>query len=107
NLPWSMLFATATSGRWQENPSALANVAATLAAMAGACCFVFFSLMALQGILLNILPSRIFDSLSRWIQGGLFIIVTGVAPLIERQPRVEWWPGVWFLHLWEAVQSGK
>ncbi|HWD99020.1 MAG TPA: ABC transporter permease, partial [Bryobacteraceae bacterium] len=105
NAPWAFLFATAASGPWQENPSGLANILATFAATAGACCFVFFSLLAVQGVLLNILPGRMFDAISRWIQAGLFIAVTGLAPLIGRQPHVKWWPGVWFLHLWEAIEK--
>ncbi len=103
--PWAVLFAMATAGPWQENPSALVNILATFAATAGACCFVFFILLALQGVLLNILPGRMFDTVSRWIQGGLFIAVMGFAPLVGRQPHENWWPGVWLLHLWEAIEK--
>ena len=60
NLPWAILFAAATSGHWQENPSTLSVVAANFAATGGACIFVFFTLLACQGILLNVLPGRLF-----------------------------------------------
>src|SRR5207249_2519158 len=59
NLPWAMIFAAASSGG-QENPSKLTKIAANFAATGGACVFVFFSLLACQGVLLNVLPSRAF-----------------------------------------------
>lgn len=107
NAPWAFLFAMASAGPWQENPSQFVNILATFAATGGACCFVFFSLLALEGVLLNLLPARLFDSVSRSIQGGLFIAVTAVAPLIGRQPRLNWWPGVWFLDLWEGIATHR
>jgi hypothetical protein len=106
NLPWAILFTTAISGGWQENPSTLVLIAATFVTMAGACCFAFLILLALQGLLLNLLPARIFDAVSLWIQGILFISTLGTLPLASRQPHAEWWPGTWFLHLWEAIVLG-
>ncbi len=60
----------------------------------------------MQGLLLNLLPARMFDAVSLWIQGILFIATLGTLPLAGRQPHAEWWPGVWFLHLWEAIALG-
>ncbi|MES1262100.1 MAG: hypothetical protein ABUS49_10215, partial [Acidobacteriota bacterium] len=107
NLPWAVLFASAASGHWQENPSALVNIAANFAATAGACVFVFFSLAGLQGLLLNALPARLFARVSLWAQGLIFIATVGAMPLAARQPAASWWPGTWFLHLWEAIVTGQ
>ncbi len=106
NLPWSVLFTTAVSGAWQENPNTLVLIAATFVTLAAACCFAFGVLLAVQGLLLNLLPTRIFDSVSIWIQGVLFISTLGTLPLAGRQPHAEWWPGIWFLHLWESIVLG-
>jgi predicted permease len=107
NLPPALSFASVTSGPLQENPSALANITANFSATAGACVFVFFGLLALQGILLNVLPGRIFARVSLIVQGTLFIATLGALPLLGRQPAAAaWWPPVWFLRLWEAIVTG-
>ncbi len=106
SLPWAVLFTTATSGAWQENPNTLVLVAATFVTMAAACCCAFLILLAVQGLLLNFLPARSFDAVSLQIQGVLFIVTLGALPLAGRQPHAEWWPGVWFLHLWESIVLG-
>ena len=67
---------------------------------------MFFSLLALQGILLNVLPAA-FSSASRWfVQAAVFIATLGALPLLDRQPVAAWWPPVWFVHLWEAMIKG-
>ncbi len=105
--PPAVVFASVTASRWQENPSAAANIAANFSALAGACVFVFFGLLALQGILLNVLPGRIFTRVSLVMQAGLFIATLGALPLLGRQPdSAAWWPAVWFLRLREAVLAG-
>jgi predicted permease len=106
SLPFAISFAAVTGGRWQENPSGLVNVAANFASTAGSCTFVFFGLLALQGILLNMLPGRVFSRVSLAVQGLLFIATLGALPLVGRRPAAEWWPPVWFLRLWEAIVTG-
>ena len=106
NVPWSILFASTISGTWQENPSTLVLIAATFITIAAACCFAFLILLALQGLLLSVLPARLFDSVSLWIQAILFISTLGTLPLAGRQPPAEWWPGIWFLHVWESIVLG-
>ena len=83
-------------------------LAANFAATAGACVFVFFSLLALQGILLNVLPSRVFAARFAGRAGrALFIATLGALPLLGSQPAAAaWWPPVWFLRLWEAIVTG-
>jgi hypothetical protein len=108
NLPWAMLFAAVTYGHWQENPSLLPVVAANFAATGGACIFVFFSLLACQGVLLNVLPGRLFARVSLFVQAAVFIATLGALPLYDRQPATApWWPAVWFLELWEAILKGS
>jgi macrolide transport system ATP-binding/permease protein len=105
-LPWAIFFTTVTAGAWQENPNTLVLIAATFISFAAACCFAFSTLLALQGLLLNLLPARFFNSVSLWIQGILFIAMLGAVPLVGRQPHTEWWPGTWFIHLWESIVLG-
>jgi predicted permease len=103
----AILFAAITGGRWPHEPSPAANIAANFAATAGACAFVFFALLALQGVLLNLLPARIFARVSLVIQSGLFIATLAAVPLMGRQPaEAMWWPPVWFLRLREAMLIG-
>src|SRR5207245_671783 len=108
NLPWAMLFAAVTSGHLPENASPAAAIAANFAATGGACVFVFFSLLACQGILLNLLPSRVFARVSLFVQASIFIATLGALPLYDRQPATApWWPAVWFVDLWEAILKGS
>jgi len=103
----SMLFAIVIGLKWHENPSWWVNAGADFAALAGVCVFVFFALLALQGILLHLLPGRAFERVSLVVQALLFIVTVGAIPLIGRQPTAApWWPPVWFVHLWEAIVTG-
>jgi predicted permease len=107
NLPWALMFASATAGAWSGSPPALASATATFTAMAGACLFVFFSLLACQGVLLNVLPSRMFVRASLILQATVFMATLGLLPLLGRQPdHAPWWPAVWFVELWKAVLTG-
>jgi predicted permease len=103
----AVLFTIVTGYPWRENPSALANLVANFSATAGACIFAFFSLLALQGVLLNFLPGRIFARVSLLLQGLFFVITLGGLPLLGRWPNEAWWfPTSWFLHLWESILRG-
>ncbi len=100
----AMLFSNVIAGPWQENPSGGAMAAANLAALAGACAFVFFSLLALQGILLNVLPGRLFTRVSLFAQGVIFITTLGAVTFVAEQPQAAlWWPPVWFWNLRSAM----
>jgi len=103
----SAFFAIVIGLHWHENPSWLVNASATFAALAGVCVFTFFSLLALQGVLLHLLPPRIFARVSLFVQALLFILTVGAVPLIGRQPaQAAWWPPVWFVRLWEVIVTG-
>ena len=104
NLPFAVMFAMATSGSVPGSPSAFATIWANFASMGGACVFVFFSLLACQGVLLNVLPSRLFTRASLIMQAAVFMTTLGLLPLMGRQPdRAAWWPAVWFADLWESI----
>jgi predicted permease len=86
----ALAFHAVTSGR----SGALANFASTT----GACLFVFFALLACQGVLLNLLPARAFAKASMAVQGIVFLATIGCIPLVGRQPAgAWWWPGNWFI----------
>jgi predicted permease len=103
----SILFTVLVTGRWQENPDALVYIAANFAAIAGGCAFVFLTLLAIQGILLQLFSAHAFARVSLFVQAILFIAIVGAIPLIGRQPATAyWWPPVWFVHLWEAMVTG-
>ena len=81
-------------------------MAACFVAMAGGCIFVFFTLLACQGLLLNLLPPRMFARASMVLQASVFAATLGGVSLIGRQPTAWWWPSTWFLRLWEAIATG-
>ncbi len=106
--PPAMLFGNVIATRWRQNSSLAANFAADFSATAGACVFVFFGLLAVQGILLNILPGRLFQRVSLTVQAVLFIATLGALPLMGRQPdTAAWWPPVWFFDLRTAILAGQ
>ena len=105
--PLAGFFGWVIRGNWQENPSGTVLTAATFAALAGASAFVFFALLALQGVLLNFVPGRWFLRVSLFVQAVLFIATVGALPLLGRQPHsAAWWPPVWFVWLWDALVTG-
>ena len=105
--PLAGFFGWVIRGNWQENPSGTVLTAATFAALAGASAFVFFALLALQGVLLNFVPGRWFLRVSLFVQAALFIATVGALPLLGRQPHsAAWWPPVWFVWLWDALVTG-
>jgi len=100
----AMLFAYVIAGPWQENPSTGSIAAANFAALGGACVFVFFTLLAVQGVLLNVLPGRLFTRVSLLAQAVVFIATLGAVPLVGDQPQAAWWwPPVWFGNLRAAM----
>jgi predicted permease len=106
--PLAGFFGVVIRGQWQENPSGPIVAAATFAALAAASTFVFFTLLGVQGVLLNLVPGRWFLRVSLFVQAALFIATVGALPLFGRQPQsAAWWPPVWFLRLWEAIVTGR
>ncbi|PYT27741.1 MAG: hypothetical protein DMG57_17260 [Acidobacteria bacterium] len=102
-------------GRWQKNPSFLVNMGAQALSSGLGCFFVLFALVALQGLLLNILPSRLFARVSAYLQGVLIgvLLLAGLyswsiqnweQETISRLPQFgSWAPPVWFAGLHERL----
>ncbi len=55
--------------RWQINPSLREHVEVQGITFAAACYFFFFGLLALQGVLLNVLRPRAFGRVTGYLQG--------------------------------------
>ena len=106
-------------GRWAIDPSWIAAVFAQAAAGIGACTFVFFALVALQGLLLNLAPARWYARLSVWVQGLLAgaMLLAGLRlwevrewPMatVHRLPEFgAWWPPVWFAGVREYLLGNR
>jgi len=88
-------------------------VSAALAAL-----FVFFSLTALQGVLLNVLPVRQFTRVSLAAQGALLTILLCGLPLVLSIPNLQphmnqrpywavWIPPFWFLGLDQVMLGNR
>ncbi|HEY2016276.1 MAG TPA: hypothetical protein VGH38_22385 [Bryobacteraceae bacterium] len=102
-------------GRWQQNPSLPANIGAQAVSAGLGCVFVLFSMVALQGVLLNTLSGKWFTRVSTYVQGVLIgvLILTGlyswqirdwapgaVRPILHASA---WFPPVWFAGLHEQI----
>jgi hypothetical protein len=91
------------------------KILAHIASSGLGCLFVFFSIVALQGVLLNLLPARWFARVSTWAQalliavfffGGLFswAIVNWRQDMIARLSEfAAFAPPIWFAGLHEAI----
>lgn len=104
----AILLAQIVSWYAPGNAGILSYLAADFAALAGGCVFVFFVLVAIQGILLNLFRAHAFARVSTVVQALLFVAVVGALPLMGRQPQTAlWWPPVWFENLWDAIMNGS
>jgi hypothetical protein len=86
--------------------------------MSLAACFCFFTLVALQGMLLNVTPPRLFPAVSLFVQGSLLIVLICVLPFVISIPSLYkymdqrpwfalWLPPVWFLGLDQALLGNR
>ena len=92
------------SGRWEPRPLLL-RIAALLVAALDGCAFAFFSLLALQGVLLLLLPVRWFESISFGFQAALLLLFLCAFPLLPDLPAhylvtvrpywMVWLPPIW------------
>ena len=101
----SLLAPIEFGGGWHFDSAFLHAAAMQAAASALGCFFVFFAILALQGVLLNLLPARLFHSLSAYLQGILtaaFLLAVLYARLPE---RASWLPPVWFTGLHQTLLS--
>jgi putative ABC transport system permease protein len=99
-------------------PSQAGMLARGMPAVLG-CLFVFFAIVALQGLLLNVMPARFFMSASTLVQGALvatcflgglysWFIVDWKAQMVARLPELGWWaPPVWFAGLFQVLAGDR
>ncbi len=106
NVPAAAALPLVMSGRYQV--SGFWSGLALFLAMTMGALFVFFTLVALQGLLLNFVPPRLFPGISLLVQCSLFTLlicllpfvlsIPGLAAYMERRPEsVQWIPPFWFL----------
>jgi hypothetical protein len=112
----SVGFPVLSAGRWAFQSSLGARIMAHAGASLAASCFFFFGLIALQGILLNVLRPRTFGRVTGYLQGilvalmlSLIVLSFSIQPQITRAAlRPEWapWlPPVWFLGLYQTLSG--
>lgn len=106
-------FPALSAGRWAlPGPRVKAYAVASMAASG----FFFFSLIALQGLLLNLLRPRAFGGVTGYLQGSLVASMLGLIVMsFSIQPQItnvvirpewsRWLPPVWFLGLCQT-ESG-
>ena len=97
----------------------LVSFTAQAAAAGLECFFVFFAIVALQGVLLNTLPGRWFVRVSVWVQGGLIAVLLFAGlrtwwvqkwgpDMLARLPEFgRWAPPVWFAGLHETLLGAR
>lgn len=93
-------------------------ILAQIVATGGASAFAFLAVAALQGILINVMPAKIFRRISPWIQmAGMSVMVISTfgfpayAGLIHSAvEKNQWWlhllPAAWFGGLYEMILGG-
>lgn len=116
NLLPSLSLPAVMSGRWQLPHGSLLHVAALFLSCCLAGFFAFFSLLSLQGILMNVVPARWFGRCSLLLQVGLLMAMLAALPLVlwipdlhsfmlSRPEAAHWFAPAWFLG-WEEELLG-
>ncbi|MDQ2944464.1 MAG: hypothetical protein M3Y27_00705 [Acidobacteriota bacterium] len=116
NLLPSIILPGVMGGRYFTN--AVLNIVSIFISTTLAALFVFFALVALQGLLLNLLPARIFPRVSLVAQGALLIAILCGLPFVFSIPnlqshmnqRPDWvrnLPPFWFLGLDQAILGNR
>ena len=115
NLLPSLIAPVEFGGAWRLDSSYALHAGAQALASGLACFFVFFAILALQGVLLNILPATLFARVSVYVQGGLtglfllggfysWSIKEWTPETIARLPEFgAWLPPVWFAGLHQTL----
>jgi hypothetical protein len=109
--PWEF------GGGWRIDSSFLRQASVQAASSSLACLFVFFAILALQGVLLNALPASLFARVSVGVQGALasLFLLGGFyswsikewnPETIGRLPDFgAWLPPVWFTGLHQTLNG--
>jgi hypothetical protein len=112
----SVMFPIASHGRWVFDPSLGGRMLAHATASVAGCYFFFFATVALQGVLLNLLPPRAFGRIGGTVQGlavaaMLILIVLSfcIGPpqmkTLLAAPAAEWFPPLWFVGLYQTLMG--
>ena len=118
NLATSVLFPFLTSGKWQSPPFGIRYVLAHWTATFSSGLFTFLALNALQGVLMNFLPPRIFERLSVLIQTLIATAFLTAVPYVLEMPdwhltiaaKPHWmllFPPAWFLGIYEFLLGAR
>ena len=107
------------AGRWAIDPSIFMAIVAQAAAGGGVCIFVFFALVAIQGLILNLAPAAWYARVSLWVQAllagamllvglRLWTIREWTFETVRRIPEFGvWWPPVWFAGVREHMLGNQ
>jgi hypothetical protein len=109
-------FPALSAGRWAFQSSLVLSIWAHAGASLAACAFFFFGLIALQGVLLNLMPPRVFGRVTGYLQGCLVAVMLGLLVMsfsvearitnVLLQPEwARWLPPVWFLGLHQTLSG--
>jgi len=108
NLLPSLIAAIEFGGAWRLDSTFFRHASVQAAASGLACFFVFFAVVAIQGLLLNLLPPRLFGRIAPYVQGllaGVFLLAGFYSWSIKQWPLDtigklpafgEWLPPVWY-----------
>src|ERR1039457_1558326 len=110
NLIPGLMFPSVSMSHWAFHTSPGVPLMAHAAACVAGCYFFFFGLVALQGVLLNLLRPRLFARVTGVLQGVLvgtmlvlivpsFSIQAQITNTLVRPEFATWLPPVWFLGL--------
>jgi len=112
----SVAIPSIASGSWEPR-SLWLRIGALLMGAVGGCVFTFFSLLAIQGLLLLLLPVRWFEATSFGLQATLLLLFLCAFPLlpyfpahhlaITRPPWIVWLPPCWFWGLSEWLAGAR
>jgi len=117
NLLPSLIAPMEFGGGWRLDSSYWLYAGAQALSSGLACFFVFFAILALQGVLLNVMPAGLFARVSVYVQGalaGLFLLAGFYSWSIkEWKPEIiaklpefgVWLPPVWFAGLHQRLNG--
>lgn len=119
NLLPSLIAPMEFGGAWRIDSSFWPRAGAQAVSSGLACFFVFFAILALQGVLLNVLPAKLFARVSVYVQGalaGLFLL-GGLYSWSIREWKPEttarlpefgaWLPPVWFTGVHQTLSGAS
>src|SRR5207248_6751962 len=88
NVVVAFTFPTVSAGRWQQPPLGIQHIAAHAITTISAGLVAFFALVALQGLLINLAPPRLFERISLALQIAVVIALLSAVPWVFQLPNV-------------------